>query len=125
MRTPKAPSLSDGSLSRARRHPRVQMGGMVLIHNEERLYIAPLMDISAGGLFVSSLVTLPVGSEVKIVVKGSRFQEPLQAEGTVVRIDQSTRTGIAVRFTQISDSAKEAIQANVFELRMEAALKAA
>ena len=96
-----------------------------MIHNEERLFIAPLVNISAGGLFVSHLVTLPVGSEVKLIVKGERFSQPVQAEGTVVRVDTEHRLGLAVQFTQISEQSKEAIQANVYELRMEAALKAA
>jgi c-di-GMP-binding flagellar brake protein YcgR len=43
----------------------------------------------------------------------------------VVRVDTEHRLGLAVQFTQISEQSKEAIQANVYELRMEAALKAA
>lgn len=122
---PKLHLSENPSAARTRRHARAEMGGMVMIHNEERLFIAPLVNISAGGLFVSHLVTLPVGSEVKLIVKGERFSQPVQAEGTVVRVDTEHRLGLAVQFTQISEQSKEAIQANVYELRMEAALKAA
>ncbi len=109
-------------------HPRVRVSGQVMIHDEERLFIAPLSDISAGGVFVNQLVNIPLGQTVKVVVKGPRFEKPVQAEGTVVRVDKDKsagRRGLAVQFTGISEMAKDAIQACVFELRMEAALKAA
>lgn len=109
-------------------HPRVRVSGQVMIHDEERLFIAPLSDISAGGVFVNQLVNIPLGRSVKVIVKGPRFEKPVQAEGTVVRVDKdknSGRKGLAVQFTGISEMAKDAIQACVFELRMEAALKAA
>jgi len=101
------------------------MNAQVMIHDEERLFIAPLSDISAGGMFVSQLVSIPVGAVVKIVVKGPQWEAPLQVEGTVVRVDKKDRIGIAVRFTGISNATKDAIQACIFEMRMEAALKAA
>lgn len=109
-------------------HPRVRISGQVMIHDEERLFIAPLSDISAGGVFVNQLVNIPLGRTVKVIVKGPNFEMPVQAEGTVVRVDKdksSGRKGLAVQFTGISEMAKDAIQACVFELRMEAALKAA
>ncbi len=107
-------------------HPRVRITGQVMIHDEERLFIAPLSDISAGGVFVNHLVTIPLGRTVKVIVKGPRFEKPVQAEGTVVRVDKSSgRQGLAVQFTGISEVARDAIQACVFESRMEAALKAA
>jgi Tfp pilus assembly protein PilZ len=118
-------SVPEAMNTRARKHPRAKTTGQVIIHNEQRLFIAPLDDISAGGLFVKQLVSLPIGSEVKIVVKGPGFSTPLQAVGKVVRVNHDNRKGIAVQFTQISDGDKESIQSAVFELRMEAALKAA
>lgn len=106
-------------------HPRVEMAGLVMIHNEERLYIAPLMDLSVGGAFVSQLVTLTPGSQVKVVLKGPRFATPVQVEGTVVRVEKSARKGSAVQFQGLTEMAKSAIQSCVFETRMEAALKVA
>ncbi len=111
--------------SKARRDPRAKVRGQVIIHNEARLFIAPLDDISAGGVFVSSLTSLPPGSEVKIVVKGPGFSSPVQASGVVVRVDKGARKGIAVQFTLIDEASKNQIQSTVFETRMEAALKAA
>jgi c-di-GMP-binding flagellar brake protein YcgR len=99
--------------------------GQVLIHNEERLYMAPLTDISVGGVFVSQLVAIEPGSLVKIVVRGPRLRQAVQAEGKIVRVEQASRKGLAVEFTEISEMAKQAIQSCVFEVRMEAALKAA
>jgi c-di-GMP-binding flagellar brake protein YcgR len=116
---------NNGRFAHFRAHPRARVLGQVLIHDEERLYLAPLTDISVGGVFVSKLVNLAPGSIVKVVVKGPRLSQVIQAEGKIVRVEQSTRVGLAVQFTEISALAKEAIQSCVFEVRMEAALKAA
>ncbi len=111
--------------SRPRIHPRARVAGQVMIHDEARLFIAPIGDISAGGVFVTSLVHLPIGSVVKLVLKAPALTGPVQVEGTVVRVDREQRRGSAVRFSLLADSARDAIQAIVFESRMEAALKAA
>lgn len=104
---------------------RVQIRGHVMIHDEERLFIAPLDNISAGGLFINQLVSLPAGREVRVVVKSSKLQHPVQAIGRVVRVETDGRRGIAVEFTSISGDAKEIIQNCVFESRMENALQVA
>jgi c-di-GMP-binding flagellar brake protein YcgR len=117
--------MSPNKALKARRHPRVKVRGHVFIHNEAKLFIAPLDDISAGGVFVRNLTSLPSGSEVKIVVKGPGFSSPLQAVGVIVRVDQGTRKGVAVQFTVIDDATRDQIQSTVFETRMVAALKAA
>lgn len=101
------------------------MRGYVMIHDENRLYIAPLTNISAGGVFVSQLVNIPAGRNVRVVVKSNRLGAPIQALGTVVRIEIDGRKGSAVEFTSLSAQDKEHIQACVFETRLELALKAA
>ncbi|MBI4402764.1 MAG: PilZ domain-containing protein [Deltaproteobacteria bacterium] len=92
-----------------RAYPRIQMPGKVYIHDEARLFIAPLNNISAGGLFVSGLVAIPTGRTVRIVVKSEGFDAPIQARGTVVRVEKDARKGLAVAFTSISAAAKEFI----------------
>jgi hypothetical protein len=102
---------------------RAQIQGSVIIHDEDQLYIAPLNNISAGGLFVDSLVSLPEGRVVRVVVKSPRFEQPVQAHGTVVRIQGKDRPGLAVEFTSISSRARDVIKNCVQEARMESALK--
>lgn len=110
---------------RLRVFERARVSGFVMIHDEEHLFIAPLDNISAGGLFLNELVAIPAGKMVRIVVKSPRLEHPVQAKGTVVRIEKRDRKGMAVEFTSISSRAREIIQNCVFEARMESALKAA
>ena len=110
---------------RLRVFERAMINGQVFIHDEEHLFIAPLNNISAGGLFVDQLVNIPRGHEVRLVVKSPKLDGPIIAKGTVVRIEDQKRRGLAVEFTSISSRARELIQNCVFESRMEGALKAA
>lgn len=129
MRTPSnlsgKASFKSGEGQRLRVFQRAKVAGQVLIHDEERLYIAPLQDISAGGIFVGQLVGIPKGRHVRIVVKSPKLETPVQAIGTVVRVEKNGKAGLAVEFTSISSRAREIIQNCVFETRMESALKAA
>lgn len=102
---------------------RAQIPGSVIIHDEDQLYIAPLNNISAGGLFIDRLVSLREGQIVRVVVRSPRFEYPVQARGTVVRVQSEDRPGSAVEFTSISSRAREAIKNSVQEARMESALK--
>lgn len=112
--------------SKFRVHPRAEMDGEVIIHDENRLYISSLNNISAGGLFVDHLTSIAQGRTVRVVIRSPRFREPVQAQGTVVRIEDAiVRRGIAIEFTKLSSEAKTAIQQCVSETRMESALKAA
>ncbi len=106
-------------------HKRAAIEGKVFIHDEEHLFIAPLSNISAGGLFIEQLVSIPQGTEVRIVVKSPRLDEPIQAAGTVVRVEGDRRKGLAVEFKLVSNHAKGLIETCVAESRMEKVLKAA
>lgn len=110
---------------RLRVFQRAHIDGSVIVHDDTQLYIAPLENISAGGLFVDQLVSLPQGSQVRVVVKSAKLQVPIQAIGTVVRVEDSARHGMAIEFTSISSRSREAIQNCVFETRMEKVLKVA
>jgi|GEM_PF-1322978 len=107
---------------RLRVFQRAKISGQVFIHDEERLYIAPLDNISAGGVFIDKLVSIPTGRYVRVVIKSSSLPQPVQAKGIVVRVDSHAR-GLAVEFTSISSRAREMIQNCVFDSRMEGALK--
>ena len=104
---------------------RTQIAGRVLIHNEERLYAAPLINISQGGLFIGQLVNIPEGSAVRVVVKSPRLSAPIQAVGTVVRLERGQQIGLAVKFTKITEETKEIIHNCVSEISIEAALRVA
>jgi c-di-GMP-binding flagellar brake protein YcgR len=104
---------------------RVSLRGQVLIHDENRLFIASVNNISAGGVFINELTVLPLGGEVRVVVKCPRLGVPIQAVGTVVRVENQKRRGLAVEFTSIASSDREAIQNCVFESRVETVLKVA
>jgi len=84
--------------NQARRHPRHQVSGKVFIHNEEHIFIAPLNNIGRGGLFVDKLVSLEIGQKVKVVIKSASLLVPIQATGTIIRVETGDRMGTAVEF---------------------------
>lgn len=84
--------------NQARKHPRHEVSGKVFIHNEEHIFIAPLNNIGRGGLFVDRLVSLEIGQKVKVVIKSARLVVPIQATGTIIRVETEGRTGTAVEF---------------------------
>ncbi len=108
---------------RLRAYARVELSGEVLIHDEEELYIVPLLNLSAGGCFVEKIHCISKGSEVKIVVRSKRLQFPIQAKGVVVRIEKEDRVGLAIEFTSISQEARDSIQTLIYENKVQNALK--
>jgi PilZ domain len=84
--------------NQARRYPRHEVSGKVFIHNEEHIFIAPLNNIGRGGLFVDKLVSLEIGQKVKVVIKSASLLVPIQATGTVIRVETEGRAGTAVEF---------------------------
>lgn len=110
--------------STVRTHVRAQVAGKVFIHDENRLFIAPLNNLSAGGLFVDRLVSIPEGSRVRVVIKSDRFNDAVQALGKVVRVETEGRRGLAVQFTAISKRAREVISKSVDVAAIESALAA-
>lgn len=105
--------------------PRAGLTGQVIIHDDRNLYIAPISNLSAGGLFIEQLVNIPAGKQVKVVVKSDRLSTPIQIQGTVVRVERGGKRGLAVQFNEINADTKETIENFVFESRMETALKVA
>lgn len=106
-------------------HKRASIEGKVFIHDEEHLFIAPLNNISAGGLFIDQLVNISPGTEVRLVVKSPGLLEAIQLTGVVVRVERDKRKGIAIEFGRVDAHAKEVIETCVAERRMESVLKAA
>lgn len=107
-----------------RTYQRVDMKGRVYIHDAESLFIAPLKNISEGGVFIQGLTSLKLGKGVRVVIKCSAMAHPIQAKGRVVRVEDSRRKGSAVQFKNISVTDKMAIQTCV-EQSLEPVLYAA
>jgi len=99
-----------------RKHKRAHLQGYVYIHDDLRLYIAPLRDISEGGMFINLLTAIPAGSVVKIVIKSPRLDAPIQVHGTVIRVESEKRRGLAVEFRTVNALAHEMIKECVVEL---------
>ncbi len=110
--------------SGVRTHVRAAMSGKVFIHDENRLFIAPLSNLSAGGLFVDRLISIPEGSRVRVVIKSDKLNDAVQALGKVVRVESDGRRGLAVQFTAISKKAREVISKSVAVADVEAKLAA-
>ena len=101
-------------------HQRALMDGHVYIHDESQLSMARLSNISAGGFYAGDARSFLMGSEVRLVIKSPKLAEPVQAVGTIVRVEEG---GFAVAFTSISPKYQHMIQRSVFECRMEETLR--
>jgi|688.fasta_scaffold181420_2 hypothetical protein len=110
---------SEAKPNQPRKHIRHEIVGRVFIHNEEHLYIAPLNNISLGGVFVDKVVTIEVGQIVRVIIKSPALGEPIQAIGKVVRVETNTRMGTAVEFDWVGPRFKEIL------LSQQSALQAA
>ncbi len=100
-------------------HNRADIPGRIFIHDENRLFSAPMKNISAGGLYVGGLAEFPEGREVYVVVKSPYIEGgSIQARGTVVRVQGTdSEKGLAIQFTHISPSTQTLIQQTVDEER--------
>lgn len=99
---------------------RASLSGEVLVHDDEQLLTTELGNLSAGGLYVKSHESLPVGEIVRVVIKAKGLEVPVQAIGKVVRVED--KKGLAVEFTSISQRSRNIIQECVIETRMQGAL---
>ena len=104
-------------------HRRAKVVGQVYIHNDERLFIAPLNNISAGGIFINGITSLRKGNNVKVIVKSPELDHAVQAKGKVVRIERSDRRGLAVEFTDISETTRQFIERCIDNTGLQSALK--
>lgn len=89
--------------------PRVAVEGRVFIHNDERLFIAPIVDINENGCFVGQLTALTKGAKIRAVIKSQALGQPIQIVGTVIRVETGNRPGVAIGFTELPDDAKKRI----------------
>lgn len=110
----------------ARTHMRAEMEGRVFLHDQQRLFIAPLHNLSAGGLFINKLTAIPVGAEVKLIIKSPYFQFPIQLEGKVVRIESQLeeKKGLAIQFINHNHQHAQIINETVLDVRKKMAQKA-
>ena len=95
---------------------RIAIQGNALVHNEKALYLAPIANISGGGVFVSKLVQITEGSMVRLVIRSPKLAQPVTAHGKIVRVAPD---GAAVVFTEISHEDRQAILMMLVELETE------
>ena len=92
---------------------RATVEGRVYIHDESRLFIAPLLNISGSGIFIEGLTSLSHGAQVRLVIKSEELGVVIQAKGQIVRIENESRVGTAVHFGEIAPKFKSQIQNSV------------
>lgn len=88
---------------------RVEVTGRVFVHNDEKLFIAPLVDLSEGGCFIGQLTSLKQGAKIRAVIKCPALEQPIQILGQVIRVENGARVGAAVSFTRIASDAQRKI----------------
>jgi hypothetical protein len=106
----------------SRKYIRASVKGQVLLHNESKLLVAPLNNLSEGGVFVNGVTSLPEGSLVKLVIRSEFFKEPIQAEGKIIRIEKKERKGSAIQFTGMSVENLTDIKSSVLKAKKKEAL---
>lgn len=76
--------------------------------------VTNLQNISAGGLAFLTNDQIQIGSEVQLSVLIPSFEKPVEVEGRVVRVDNSTIKGmtylVAVQYTEIIGDNKKAME---------------
>jgi uncharacterized protein (TIGR02266 family) len=95
-----------------RKHSRLSISVEIDFGSENNFYSAQTRDISVGGLFIETDVTLAIGTRLRVDLKF--LQKQLQAEGEVTWVlvgDGNQTTGVGVRFIDLPDSAKKNIEA--------------
>lgn len=98
---------------KVQKYKRAVLPGHVYIHNDSRLFIAPLNNLSAGGLFIDGITALPVGNHVRLVIKSPSLDRAFQAKGKIIRIEKDARRGLAVEFAGLESELKEFINNSV------------
>jgi len=91
-------------------HKRAKINGQVYIHNDDRLFIAPLSNISAGGIFINGVTGIQAGNVVRIVIKSQQMGKTIQCRGKVVRVERAKRRGLAIKFDGLPSEAQKAIK---------------
>lgn len=104
-------------------HKRAAVSGSVILHDRTHWMIAPLINLSTGGIFVEGKTPLEKGCRVKLIVRSPGLDEPVQARGNVVRVEKGKRTGLAIEFTSLSSEDRRKISTYVRETRTENLLK--
>jgi uncharacterized protein (TIGR02266 family) len=95
-----------------RKYARVSVAVEVDITSEHNFYVGRTRDISAGGLFIETPIGIDIGSlvDVDLSLDGERFS--LRSEVMWALTGPGNQTvGVGVRFTDLNDRAKAAIDA--------------
>lgn len=67
--------------------------------NELELQVAPIRDVSPGGVFLKTQKTMPIGATLELGFElPDRPQQELHARGRVVRVNSE---GVAVEFVEL------------------------
>jgi Tfp pilus assembly protein PilZ len=90
--------------------PRRLASFLVRLKDVSRLREVYTRDISDGGLFVSTPLVRPLGSEVSLVVVHPASDEEFELVGTVARLQEGPPKGMGIRFAHFEGEEKEAFK---------------
>jgi len=87
-----------------REHPRIPISVRVRVQYTGQEFAAQSVNLSAGGVFLDTDRRLPVGTRLHLVFTVPIIAKyPIRAEGEVVWLCSEDRSGLAIRFVDISD----------------------
>lgn len=87
-----------------RAHPRIPISVRVRVQYTGQEFTAQSVNLSAGGVFLDTDRRLPVGTRLHLVFTVPIIAKyPIRAEGEVVWLGSADRSGLAIRFVDISD----------------------
>jgi Tfp pilus assembly protein PilZ len=100
-------SVSEQTMER-RTRPRIAVAVELKLHAPEHHYMlmSRTVDLSTRGAFVRTNRPLPIGATVTVAFSRGNSRNPLQIDAEVVRsgtTDGGRQTGIALRFTDLSE----------------------
>jgi uncharacterized protein (TIGR02266 family) len=111
---PATPAKPVNEAERRRAH-RAQINVEIGLRTETNFFVGFSGDISEGGILITTVALLPIGTAVKLTFSFPGGLE-VEAEGDVawtregVAFDSDLEPGMGIRFTHLSDAALAAIQ---------------
>jgi hypothetical protein len=90
-----SPFQTEMDWNELREYPRRPVVQQVDYAIGDRFYQDPMRDISVGGMFIETSLSLSIGQEVTVSIPFSDGRPPVRVRGQVVRV---VRDGIGIRF---------------------------
>ncbi len=113
-----------------RKYPRVPVRIRIQYRVADQFFTDYIQNLSLGGIFVETTEPLPVHTALKVQFSLPAMEEPIVADGVVVHRVEINRgkgkaaSGMGIRFSQLDERNKRALEAYLQKLQHPAGARA-